>query len=272
MKSIYEFSNPQYFLSEYWKDKKSQNSALSIRSWAKQLGLKSHNPLYEIIRGKRNISKNFIPKFINNLNLSFKEGRYFEIMVDLQKSKTSEEKEFYLQRLNEYSPKKKLRMKELDSFQYLKNPIHTLLLELSDLKDFKADLNWIKDRLKFKTTLIEIDNALNVLLTLGLMKNHESKGLVKSQQHLYTKPDREDEALKQFHINVMDMAKEAVKEQPVWEREFNSYSINIKKNMLPDAKEKIRSFLSEFANEFEAQEATGDHTYQLSVQFFNQTK
>ena len=236
------------------------------------MGLKAHSPLHLMLSKKRAIPKKYIPYFIQSLGLNQIEGLYLENMLEFSKAKTLKGKEHYSSRLKALSPKAKLNMVEVNSYKYLKDPIHCAILEMIDLVDFKKDPKWIQNRLIMKTTPKEIELAIERLIQLGLI-NLDSEGcLVKTHQFISCAPDVRDEGVQEYHANVAQLGIQSLSEQALQEREFNAYSLNIQASSLPKAKAMIRKFCSEFMHEFESKPNEGEATYQINVQFFSLTQ
>ncbi len=128
---IYKYTKPSSYLQDIWEAKREKNPSFTIRAWAKQLGLKSHNPLYEVIRGKRKLPKNYIPQLIETLKLDPQESLYLEAMIDLEKAKKIEEKELYIARLQEMAPRSQIMMVEVENFRMLEDPLHMIIRNYS---------------------------------------------------------------------------------------------------------------------------------------------
>ncbi len=141
--SIYDYEDPSQFLNDSWEQKKSKNAHFTIRSWAKQLGVNSHGTLYDIVKGKRHLPKKYFLSVCRSLKLNTKESLYLETMIELKKAKSEKVKVYYKQRLTEISPKKSLNYYEIESFHFLKNPLHMAIIELTTLNDFQSDIDWI---------------------------------------------------------------------------------------------------------------------------------
>lgn len=271
MLSVYEYIDPCLFIRDIYSDKKERNPSFSIRAWAKQMGLKYHAPLHAMIKGKRRVPKSYTPLFINTLNLDVNEGNYFDTLVCLNRSTLPQEREVYLERLSYLSPKKKLEMKEVENFHSLKDPLHIIITELSDLKGFEPSAKWIQSKIGFKRSIQQINNAIERLILLGLMKRLDDGKLVKCQDHIYSKSDVIDIGLQKYHQNTMSLAAMAIEKQAPQDREYNGYCINMKSKDIPRAKEFLRKFMNDFAAEFEAQPDSVENTYQLNTQLFNLT-
>jgi len=272
MNNIYDYNKASDFLRDAWDEKQRLSPQLSLRSWAKHLGLESHAPLHLMISGKRNIPKKYVPTFANYFDLTAKESLYFETLVDLERSKDIEKKEFYLQRLRKLSPRHDVKMVEIEQFRFLRDPLHTLLLEMVDLHSFSGDPKKISHALHPKVSATQIAAALDRLVSIGLLIENKRGHFVKTNKHITTIPDLKDRAVQEYHQNVSRLAADLIVEQDVLEREFNSYSLNIKASSLPKAKKLLREFARKFITEVEASPNEGEQTYQLNLQLFALTK
>ncbi|MCB9082710.1 MAG: TIGR02147 family protein [Bdellovibrionaceae bacterium] len=273
MLSIYSYSEASQFLRDAWKEKKKRNPAFSMSAWAKQLGLENSSPLSLAFKGKRSLPKKYLPQVVQTLGLSGEEGLYLEALVDLSKAKTTPQRLFYLNRLKKLAPESELSRQVVDEYKFLSEPLHTAIIEMTDLKNFRPDPKWIHQKLRLSATLDEVTEALGRLIELKLLKQDFSSGkLYKTHAFLTTENDVADLGTKKFHEAISKFAAEQVYEQSLDEREFGSYSFNLKKGQMSKAKKKIRKFLDEFFQEFEAPAGEGDDTYQFNVQLFRVTK
>ncbi len=271
--NIYHYEDAFKYLYDSYVYKKEKNPSFSLRSWARNLGLKSHSPLQLMISGKRSISIKYIPKFIKSLSLSFNEGMYLENLIQMNQAKSLEEKELYLGRINELRPKiTPLNSLELETFKFLQDPLHCLILEMSELKVFKNEPKWIKDRIHLEASINEIKEAITRLGILGLINIDKNKKITKNHQHITNTIDVADLATQKYHKNVLDLAKKAIDQQKIDEREFNSFCFNIDKNEIPELKKQVRRFIQNFIRKNESKSKHGNETYQLNVQLFSLTK
>lgn len=108
------------------------------------------------------------------------------------------------------------------------------------------------------------------MLHQGLLKRNKEGKLVTSSGLLHTTNDVASEAIKQYHEQMLENAKSALRKVSVEEREFTAEMMTIDKNKLPEIKEFIREFKAKFVRVFEEQK--GSEAYQFQVQFFPLTK
>ncbi|MCT4641876.1 MAG: TIGR02147 family protein [Bacteriovoracaceae bacterium] len=269
--SIFNYEDPSLFLRDSWNKKRVYNKNFSLRAWARQLGMSSHGTFYHIVQGKRPLPKKYVKAISNSLDLSPKESMYLETLIDFSKAKTIEHKSYYRERLQDLAPGRKLNFYEIETFHFLKDPLNGAIIELTNLKGFKNDPLWIKDRLTIKASLNDIQNTIKRLLDLDLLKLDNKGNLVQSNSLLHTKQDIKNEALQEYHKNVLNLAAEQISEQEVNKREYNATAMGIKVKDIPRAKERVREFLSDFIREFEANYGQADEIFQLGIQYFGLT-
>lgn len=272
MLSIYEYTEPHEFLRDLWDEKRVSDSQFTLRSWAKQMGLRSHTPLYEAIRGKRKIRKEWIPPLAESLGLKSKECLYLENLVSLSHSKNPKERVFYTKMLRTLAPKSPVKMKEVESYRLLRDPIHTIILEMTVLPGFRWDVGWIQDRLESAFSHDRIASSMERLIELELVRQSDGGQWMKAQDHLYSKSDVTDLGLQEYHQKCSNLAIEAIATQDPLEREFNAVSLNVKREAIPKAKKVLREFLTKFIKEIESESGKGDETYHLNLQFFGLTR
>ncbi len=272
MLTVYDFDSTRDFLRVTWENKKARNPSFSIRAWAQQLGFKSHNSLYQIINGQRTMPKSMIPKLKSSLKLAAKEVRYLEALVDLEKSKTQTESEIYLERLQKLSPKLNHSFIEIQNYEFFRDPVKAAIGELATTKGFKVDAKWIKQQLVFDVTVYEVNRALDCLKNIGLLVESKDGKLQRSKARIASTNDIKSLALQDYHKKLCTLAAKEVSEQDVDKREYHGFLFNIKKEDIKDAKQKIREFIKEFSNEFEAPVGVSADTYCLQTNLFSLIK
>lgn len=271
MLSIFNYIDIAQYLQDTLEEKKKSNPMFSLRSWAMQLDMKSHGPLHAMLKGERNIPKKYIPKLISSLKLEPKESKYFEALVDFSRAKTNEEREFYRERLQSLSPKELREIEDVMVYKFFVDPLHCILCEMAELKAFENNLAWIKQHMRGNPNLKDIQEALDRLKKLGVFKEEGGK-LVKQVRHMNTKNDIMNEAIREYHKAMGQIAINQIGKQAVEEREFSGVSFNIKKKDIPKIKEAIREFSDQIIQTYETKPKEGEETYHLNVQFFSLSK
>lgn len=271
MLDIYKYSEIHRFLTDAWREKRARNPAFSMTAWSKQMGLGNSSPLSLAFKGKRTLPKKYLPQIIRTLGLDSQQAQYLEALLDLSRAKSAEQRLFYIKRLSELSPGQEFSPQLVEEFKYLSNPLHGAIIEMTELRVFQNDAEWIQSRLQFDIPLREVRETIDRLLELKLLQLVDGR-LRKTQRHLSTPGDVADLGSRKYHEEISELAKIAVSTQDVKQREFNSYSFNIKKEKLAAAKLALRQFVQDFLNAHEAPEGEGDETFQLNLQLFQLSK
>lgn len=269
--SIFNYDNPSLFLRDAWNQKRAFNKNFTLRAWAGQLGISSHGSFYQMVLGKRPLPRKYVKQISKSLKLGPKESLYLENLIEYSKAKSMEHKSYCKERLQDLSPVQKLSFYEIETFHFLKNPLNGAIIELTSLKDFQFDIIWIQNRLAIKATQAEIQKSIQLLLELKLLQTDTDGKLKRTQEHIFTKQDVRNEALQEYHKNILNLGADAISTQAVEKREFNATAMGIKTKDLPIIKEDIRTFMNDFIKKYEASEGTADEVYQLALQFFGLT-
>ncbi len=256
-----------------FKEKKALNSSFSMRSWAKSIGINGHGSLQQILAGSRNLPKKYIPALVKSMMLSNEEGLYFETLVDIEKSKTKEEASIYEARLESIRLRNKnFNAHVVENYKYFDNPLHSILRTMTELKGFQSDFKGLADTIRLKTSQSEINEVVDRLVLLDLLGFDDNANPIKLTPHIRNKLDVPSEAVQKYHKKMSALAAQEISNQTVDEREYNSYCLNIQSEKIPLAKEKIRNFIKEFVNEFEADKNQALDTYCMNLQLFRVTK
>lgn len=264
----YQHLKVSTLLGDKYQEKKRVNPSFSIRAWASSLGLKSHGSLGQILAGNRGLPKKYLPAMINSLGLTKREAKYLETLVDFERAKEQEEKEYFYQKLKESRPKRKdVHILEIENYKFYENPLHSIIRTLMDRPDFSAEPEWIKSQICLDVTINEIKEVMERLVTVGGVKEVNG-GLVKEKSAIINKADIPSSGVQEFHRKMCILASEQVKKQHVSQREYNSFSFNIRKDKVNEAKLRLREMMNEFIDEFQAPSQTSNLTYQVNSQFF----
>ena len=91
--NVYAYYNYRKFLQDYYDYRKSVQRYFSYRSFAKKAGYSSSGFYLDLVRGRKSLTPQMLPKFIAALGLNEKEGRYFTLMVDFTHATTPASKQ-----------------------------------------------------------------------------------------------------------------------------------------------------------------------------------
>lgn len=255
-------------LSEEFAKRKSINGAYSLRSYARDLGISAPR-LSQIMNKKQGLSIEAASSIVERLKLSQEQKLWFCSSVGALHARSSRERNEFRSKIQTYQKETKVFSEiELEYFKVISDWYHFAILELTYTKDFQSDPVWIAQRLG-----ITEDEAITAIARMkGLKLLREENGTLKDVfQFLATSNDVPSLSIKNFHAQILKKATEALYEQDVNEREISSNIFSIRKEKLPEIKNRIRNFRRDL--EKEASEIKDrDSVYCLSMHFFELTR
>jgi uncharacterized protein (TIGR02147 family) len=266
---IYQYNNPKLALIDALNNKKELDKSFSARKWAKEMGLNGHSLLAMILQGKRSIKVKHADFFSKWFEFNSNEERYFKTLIQFYNSKTVEEKKFVFEVLSELNPNNNFDAIEVNQYEVIANWIHMAIMAMTQLKDFKGTEEEVFSLLGGKATLYEIRAAITRLLNLTLLAWTEDGKLKATHNYVSTSNDIKNKAAREYHKQVMDLAKEALEEVPLDRREFQSFVMAVDNDKVDMAKQMIRDFRVKL---HKAVSGNGDNIYQTNVQFFQLTE
>jgi len=269
--SIYDYSDPIEFLHAYLKHAQQSNPAFSLRAWAKQMHLSNAALLSMVMNRKRRLLPSLSSKirehFLKTNRFTKNEAQYFEALVLFANAKTEDEKFFYQDMLSSMRDDNSFSTLQLDQLRLISDWYHFAIIEMTKLKNFNADPNWIQARLGDEITIPMVIEAIERLVRMGLLERSADGRLRKTRQKFTTTSDIPSSSIKKHHSQMIQRALKAIENQSVGDRDITSHTIAIDKNKLPEAKKMIQNFRRRLGNFLASNES--DTVYQLNIQLFN---
>lgn len=244
-------------LNDELKRRRLVNSRYSLRSFARDLNL---NPgfLSSILRGQANLSPMKAAEIAKLLRYDGVQATEFVRLVQDSHVK-----------LDGAGPSEGFVPLQLEAFQVIANWYHYALLELTYCKDFQPSPRWIAERLGIPKE--DAEKALGRLLKLGLLKKTRT-GYAKTEAFIATPSDKPSAALRSFHAQLLEKAKDSLETQDIKDRDITGTTMSIDPELLPQVKKEIRDFRHRLAKLVAKQKKPPTKVYHLGVQFFELTK
>ena len=239
-----------------------------MRAFARDLGVSSAR-LSQVLSRKHGLSIEAAQEFATKLKLNTDETKWFVESVGALHSRNKSAKSEYSLKIQEYKrTAKKFSEIHLEYFKVISDWYHFAILELTYMEDFQNDHSWIAEKLGI--SLLEVSEAISRMKDLDLIT--EENGVLKDVfKFLATPNDVPSASLKKFNTQLMKKAMEALYEQDVMKREIASNIFSVRKDKVPEFKEKLRVFRRDMENE--ASQLKGkDAVYCLSMQFYELTR
>ncbi|MBI3016656.1 MAG: TIGR02147 family protein [Deltaproteobacteria bacterium] len=271
--NIYQYKNYRDFLKDFYVGKKKFNPRYSYAVFSQKSGLASPNYLKRVMDGTRNITHNNLRNFIVGLSLAKKEATYFENLVQFNQTEQKEVKAFYFGELSKVSKNKDDSAFKIDAqfYEYLSHWFYVAIHELVNLSDFKEDLDWICAALKNKITKPQAKKALELLITMGFLKRTAQGRLIQVYPKLEYLQEVKNLAIQKFHQQMLDLAKESIAQEEIYERDPSSLTVCVKEKDYESIKKRIEEFRDELNSKFSCQPGEGKEVLQLNFQLFSLT-
>jgi uncharacterized protein (TIGR02147 family) len=242
----------------------SHNPGYSLRAFARDLDL-SPAQMSHLLNGHKGASPQAAEKIGKRLGWTEKEIEYFCSLVASEHSRSRVSKQVAREQLKKYDHVDQGAVElQLDLFRIISDWHHFAILELLKISKQKQTVRSISKR--FLISEIETDLALERLIRLGLIEKN-GKGYELQQDTVLSTENVSSDAIRKFHAQVLEKAKNALMTQPVQERYFRTQFFPIRKNDLPEAQNDIREFFEKFTQKFSNGDE-GDEVYSLGVQYF----
>ncbi len=275
MPNIFIYSDYRKFLADFYKEKKASAPSFSYQNFSRQSGFASKSFVFNVIKGKKNLSPASIVSLSEAMRLTKTEAAYFEKLVSMCQANTFKERAFFYEQLDaiwpqnaEASNARKLRQ---DQFEFCSKWYHVVIRSLIDLFPFKDDYQRLATMVRPPITTIQAKNSIRLLHRLGLVEKGKNGFYKVAGKILTTGPEVAHLAGQHFHLQAMELAIRALKEIPKEERNIYGLTLGISKKGF----EEVQKIMMESQNrilQVAEKDKDPDGVYQLNVQFFPVSK
>jgi uncharacterized protein (TIGR02147 family) len=259
---MHELPRYQTLLEQEMLDRQRQNPKYSARAMARDLGL---SPAFfsQLRTGKRALGDETAQIIARRLNWGPEKRKAFILLAQIERIKSDEIKTSlyseYLKLQVEVQPREGMRRLKIDTFKLISDWYHFAIVESTELKQFKPDVEWIAHA--FSISVERARSAVERLIRIGLISPD-----FKKLEDNYRIGDIPSEAIRNYHQQLLKLASSALESQPVDERDFSGCTIALDPASLPKARDLIRNFQKELMELVNTGEKTA--VYQMSMQLF----
>lgn len=246
------------FLKDQFELRLQRNKRYSLRAYARDLGI-GHGKLSEILRGKRTVGRRLAQRI--GVSLKFNEEE-LKLFVAAAASRVPKAKA-----MDRFSRifSKRISEAELSSIVDWEN---YAILSLVETHDFRKDPRWVSHRLNISES--RADHCLQQLEMLGLIVKTRGGRYRVNQRGTASTTDVPSVALRESHRQVLDLAKSSLDVVPLAQRDFQTLTLAMSEEKIPQAKVLIRDFLVKFCAKMET--GRKNDVFTLNLQFFPNTQ
>ena len=271
MIDIFDYSDYRKFINDYQHMKNALNSAFSFRYYAKKAGINSSSFYPQIIKGKRNLTKNTIVKTCIAFNLNDQQAEYFENLVFFNQAKTIKEKNLYFDRLIEKQKLRNVKKIKEEQYDYFSAWYHCIIREAVTFVKFGDDFGRLAGFVHPAISAEEAKGSVQLLLRLGFLKKDGDR-YVQTEPLLATEgsTDFEIHQLTNFQITMLKMAIEAYDRWKQDKRLTSATAFGFSSKNYPKFVEILRDCRLRMMK-LAMEDDHPDNVYMLSMNFFPMT-
>lgn len=270
--NIFDYLDYRKYLTDYYTFMKKNTKGFTYARFSEIAGLKSPNYLKRIMDGEFRLSKNNTERVASGCGLNKSETNYFALLVDFNDEKSLKVKNQLIKKLSTIS--RRVIKKELtgDQYKVLSKWYYLVVRNMVNLKDFKYDKKWVAKKLHPFITPSQAEEALTLLLELGLIQFDQGK-VVQASKHQASSDEVQNLAVRNYHSQMIPVAIEALRAKSIKQREIRSTTMGVTQETALKLKGKIKDFFNELVDTVAEEDKgkTPDDVWQLNLQFFNFT-
>jgi len=268
--NVFAYYNYRTYLKDYYDYRKSVHRYFSYRVFAKKAGYTSSGLYLDLVKGRKSLTPQMIPKFILALGLSEKEGRYFQLMVDFTHAEQSESKQQIFEQMSTLLPRTMKRLTK-NQQEYYSKWYHVVIREALSVLNVQEQN--IQDLALFLTPRISIPQAkqaVRLLQDLGLIEVVDS---YYRPVHKTISSSSEIAPLfvHEFQKQMIDLGKNALDHFTVERRNVSCTTMSISSQGLERIIRKIDIFRKEIVDIIRSDEGES-MVCELNIQFFPVSK
>jgi uncharacterized protein (TIGR02147 family) len=266
--TINEFGDYRSYLKAALSKKIEHNPQYSIRAFARQADL-APGFISEVLRGKKNLSYNASMKVTESLGLSSKESEYFQTLVQLESAQSPELKLKLSRKLESLFHKNRSQNLSLETFRAMSDWYHVAIVELTEIQGLILNAENVSRLLGISR--IEAVAAIDRLERAGLIVQNSAGRFIKGGGNPILASKERNEALQNFHRQMLARASVAVQNQTNSEKFIGSETVAINPKDLPKFAQIFEDCFSKIL-ELAEKSKSKSHVYHLGIQFFDLTR
>ena len=261
---LYATLDYRSWLQDWFDARKAANPRYSHRLFARRAGVRSPSLLREVIDGKRNLTANTLEGFVQALDLSSADARFFGDLVALDQADTEEERNEAWERVAASKRFREAHPIAGASVAYLSHWYIVAIRELALRDDFRRDARWVARQLRPRITAAQARSALETLESLGLLVEADGRWRP-ADVSLATPHEVAGLAAHNYHREMLDRVREAIQGAEPEERHLAGVTVCIPMALVPRLKAEFDAFQERLLHLCVARADEAERVYQLEL-------
>jgi len=240
--NIYTYNDFRVYLRDYFNFRCQTQKSYSHRIMAKELGFPSPNYIKLVMDGERNIGLRSIDRLMRGLQIDDKEQEYFSYLVFFCQAKTNIEKNYYYGLMASIRAPLNASTITTDAYRYYSEWYHCVVRELIIREKQPIDLAAIAKKIKPKVTVTQVKKSVDLLCELGFVTCNDDGSYTPSSRILATDDEVVSVGIRNYHLKMIDIAKENIDTTSRDKREISSLTLCISNQCMHQIKQRIQVF------------------------------
>lgn len=265
---VFTYLDYRKFLCDAFLFLQRASPRLSYRGFARQAGFTSPNFLQQVIEGGRNLGSANLLATARAFKLGKLETEFFQLLVGYEQARTNAEKDAYYQKIirnKRFGSTKVLERRQYEFFSHWYIPV---VRELLTHKDCGGESAWIAERIFPRISLSQVEGAKKLLQEMDLVRWDESTGSWRqTDASVRTDSEAAHLALRNYHMSVIQLAHDSMKNFPAPERDIRSITVGLTKSGFEDLKARMENIWKDLLD-FAGTQSETEKVYQVNLQLF----
>lgn len=269
--NLYNYANYREYLEEYQKNRHAVDKTFSRNRVCQLLGLPNTRSYFRDVLAGKDISKNFVDRFIEAFKMDKNEARYFKVLVQFTQSQSQEERERLFEQLVALNQTPK-RFIESDTYAFYKAKHHSVVRAALDVFTVSDNYKYLGSRLIPPISEKEAKSSIELLERLKMVKRDETGRWLPAEKWVTAGFCGKNEAVKQYQLGKLDQGKKAMLSPLNDPNQTLTMTFSLSQDMLAKLQKKIEKFRREVRSMIHKDEKNSQQVYQVNLQYFPQTK
>lgn len=238
--------NYRYILNEILEERSAANSAYSLRSYARDLGV-APSTLSEVLSGKKGLSTTLANSIAKKLRLPDWEVNYFCDLVAKEHAKSPKARSEAKERLKARKTENHVHVINQRATKALTSWMDLAILELTHLKSFKPSISWIAKKLNMEEA--RVSASVKRLEEAKLLEVNRETGVWSDISPLFSSTDGvPNDSIRNFHKTVLNLALEKLENTDVHARTVKTVIFSVSEANAARAKQILNEAIAQIVS------------------------
>jgi uncharacterized protein (TIGR02147 family) len=238
MKRLFEYFDYQEFMRDYYEEKKRDNPYMSYRYLGYHMKLDS-GFLLKVLQGKLHLAERSLPTVCAFFKFSERESRYFEMLVNYNKAKSTTDIKMYFEKLMVL---RDLRARPVEEYQYAfyQKWYHSAIHALLSIFEFKGEFKKLASILSPSITAKQAQESILLLKKIGLITISDDGSYRPVDAFVTTGEKWHSAAIREFQKETINLSSQTIDMCEKELRDISTITVALSTKDLPEIRERIR--------------------------------